>query len=150
MTFRKIIHACCTPIYSEILKSRVAVLGVAAVAAAQVSSSMIFGLGIPCTFHAVTGQPCPGCGLTRSVMSLLRGHVGESFLYHPFGPPLLAAAILALVIATLPRLLRERTVQKIATLESRLGGMSIMLLLFFLLWGLRLMQVVPLTNLAKS
>ena len=37
----------------------------------------------PCLFHKWTGYYCPGCGGTRAVKALLRGHIGQSFLYHP-------------------------------------------------------------------
>lgn len=39
--------------------------------------------GIPCLFHLFTGLYCPGCGGTRAVKALLRGHIGMSFQYHP-------------------------------------------------------------------
>ena len=37
----------------------------------------------PCLFHLWTGWYCPGCGGTRAVRELLRGHTFKSFLYHP-------------------------------------------------------------------
>ena len=44
------------------------------------------GLGIYiCPFHFLTGTICPACGLTRSMSSLLHGHVSTAFLYHPLG-----------------------------------------------------------------
>jgi Protein of unknown function (DUF2752) len=36
-------------------------------------------LGLPaCTFYAVTGVPCPACGMTTSFALLVRGDVGNS------------------------------------------------------------------------
>lgn len=37
-----------------------------------------------CVFFEKTGLYCPGCGGTRAVISLLRGNIVLSFLYHPF------------------------------------------------------------------
>ncbi len=36
-----------------------------------------------CVFRRVTGHWCPGCGLTRGVLAMLRGNVTTSFAYHP-------------------------------------------------------------------
>ena len=47
----------------------------------------IGSLTIPdtCTFHNLTGLPCPGCGLTRSLVAALHGDVKQSFQYHRLG-----------------------------------------------------------------
>lgn len=51
--------------------------------------------GWSCPFLAATGWPCPGCGLGRAAVLLLRGHVRESIHLHAFaGPLLLALAVL--------------------------------------------------------
>lgn len=47
-----------------------------------------------CGMERIFGLPCPGCGMTRSVASLLQGHFAEALQYHPFGLP--AAALLVL------------------------------------------------------
>jgi len=40
--------------------------------------------GIPiCPMAGVLGVPCPGCGLTRATLSLLRGDVRGAFHLHP-------------------------------------------------------------------
>lgn len=53
------------------------------------------GAGIPvCFFHALTGLPCPGCGLTRACSSLLHGQVQAAFTYHPFAFILLPLFVL--------------------------------------------------------
>ncbi len=49
-----------------------------------------------CPFAILTRHPCPGCGLTRGTLALLRGHVGEALRFHPLVPvvsPLVALAL---------------------------------------------------------
>ena len=43
------------------------------------------------------GITCPGCGLTRSTISMTRGNVIEAFHYNPMGP-----IIFTLIVAQLP------------------------------------------------
>ena len=46
-----------------------------------------------CPFRVWSGLPCPGCGLTRSVVALAHGDLAGSLYFHPLG----AAVVLALV-----------------------------------------------------
>ncbi|MEA3409417.1 MAG: DUF2752 domain-containing protein, partial [Candidatus Eisenbacteria bacterium] len=65
--------------------------------AALLSGVLLFALGIVaaalpgiengpvvCPFRAVTGLPCPTCGLTRVAHSLMRGDVGRALAINPF------------------------------------------------------------------
>ncbi|MWV46306.1 DUF2752 domain-containing protein [Paenibacillus sp. HJL G12] len=38
---------------------------------------------VPCIFHELTGLYCPGCGITRVVLSLLSLDVVQAFRYNP-------------------------------------------------------------------
>jgi len=38
-----------------------------------------------CPFYALTGLPCPGCGLTRAFICLGHGHWRDSLHWHPLG-----------------------------------------------------------------
>lgn len=38
---------------------------------------------IPCFFHKVTGLYCPGCGITRMILSLVKGDYYQAFRYNP-------------------------------------------------------------------
>jgi hypothetical protein len=41
-------------------------------------------LDVPlCPFALLTHHPCPGCGLTRATLALLRGHLAEALDFHP-------------------------------------------------------------------
>lgn len=41
-----------------------------------------------CPMVIVTGLPCPGCGMTRSLFCLATGRVGQSLWMHPMGIPI--------------------------------------------------------------
>jgi hypothetical protein len=60
------------------------------------------GLGLPlCMFRQLTGLPCPGCGLTRSMIVLAHGDLATAALMHPGGFPLFLLLVgLALLILT--------------------------------------------------
>ena len=38
-----------------------------------------------CSFHNLTGLPCPGCGLSRSVVAAVRGDLAGSWGFHRLG-----------------------------------------------------------------
>ncbi len=40
------------------------------------------GLGIPCIFHYVTGLKCPGCGVSRMCMAIMRFDFQSAFHYN--------------------------------------------------------------------
>ena len=53
-------------------------------------------LDLPCVIRHITGLPCPGCGMSRAWLSVLRLNFGEAFRYHPlfWSIPILAIYIL--------------------------------------------------------
>jgi Protein of unknown function (DUF2752) len=51
---------------------------------------------VSCPFRALTGLPCPLCGMTRAVTSALRGDLVASLHYQPAG--LLLLALIALLV----------------------------------------------------
>lgn len=43
-----------------------------------------------CLYRNIFGAPCLGCGLSRSVILALQGHIQLSFKMHPLGIPIFA------------------------------------------------------------
>lgn len=65
---------------------------------------------LACPFHAITGWPCVTCGGTRAMLALMRGAIGEAFVWNPLvasaglaAVPYLVYAIVT-VMGGLPRL----------------------------------------------
>lgn len=54
----------------------------------------IASLNIPCFVHLITGYWCPGCGGTRSMNELSKGHIIKSLHYNPISVVLLINFIL--------------------------------------------------------
>lgn len=55
------------------------------------------GTGIPCIWKAITGYPCPGCGLTRGFAAVARGDLMTSIHLNPLA--LISVLLLLFTIA---------------------------------------------------
>lgn len=72
------------------------------------------GLGIPlCWARAVSGAPCPGCGLSRSASCVVRGRLAQAWAYHPFGLVVPVLAVPFAIASLLPRDVRRRMNERI-------------------------------------
>lgn len=50
--------------------------------------------GLACAFRLHTGHPCPGCGLTRSVILSVCGRFSQALPLNPLGPWLVLGMLL--------------------------------------------------------
>jgi hypothetical protein len=50
-----------------------------------------------CPFKVLTGIPCPGCGMTRAILSIIKGDFHGAFGYNPFSFFLLFVVVLSAV-----------------------------------------------------
>lgn len=50
-----------------------------------------------CIFRLITSVPCPGCGLTRAMKSLLHLHFKKAFYYNAFIYPIVVMAFLGFI-----------------------------------------------------
>jgi Protein of unknown function (DUF2752) len=67
------------------------------------------GAGVPvCLFQAMSGLPCPGCGLTRALSSLIQGYPAKAVSYHPFAFIVLPLFLMLASYNFLPLSARQR------------------------------------------
>ena len=55
---------------------------------------LIFVVGYYCPIYWILGIPCPGCGMTRSLIAFVQGNFTKSFHFHAL---LIPSAILGLI-----------------------------------------------------
>ncbi len=77
-------------------------------------------LFITCYFKKITGLPCPGCGITRSLCAIAKGNFIHSLKFHPLGL-LSFTIILGIWLKAIVELMFKRTLvlsinQKIKTI----------------------------------
>ncbi len=65
-----------------------------------------------CPVYLTTGVPCPGCGMSRAGVSLVKGDVAGAFDMHPLIFVVALLAIVGAVILVLPHNTRTKLWQK--------------------------------------
>jgi hypothetical protein len=127
-----------TPAFSSLLENRREGLIIVGAGALHLGVSLAGLPGWSCPILAATGIPCPGCGLTRATMELVRGDFASSFQTHAFAPIFLFALLLMVVTLVLPEQQRLNLIARINRLETRSGGMAWVLFFLMLYWAVRL------------
>ncbi len=89
------------------------------------------GLALPCPFRAVTGLLCPGCGVTRLCLALLRGDWAGAWRANPALLPMLPI-LAALAVRLSVRYVREGS----AVLTRRENALVWVLAALLAAWGI--------------
>jgi len=79
----------------------IAVLTIVAPYLIMLSDSHIESSQSLCPFKMLTGFPCPGCGITKSIIFLYKGDIVKSLSYHIFGPFVILFCIVSIFVLTL-------------------------------------------------
>lgn len=82
-----------------------------------------------CFVQQETGQPCPSCGLTRSVVALYQGDWRGSLGFHHLGPAFVALMVLELLLRMAPFLSTAKLVPWLDMLQLFCAGVAVRLLL---------------------
>ena len=85
-----------------------------------------------CLVKQLTGIPCPSCGSTRAVMSLMRFHFWESVLYNPL-PLLLLCFLFALWLNAAINVFKRNVDKKLSHIFLWYYSILIVVLVFWVL-----------------
>jgi Protein of unknown function (DUF2752) len=120
--------------FASLLRSRPAAALLAGIAALQLGLAVRGLPGWPCPFLHGLGIPCPGCGLSRAAIELLRGQWRAALSHHAFAPILLVAVAMIGGASLLPEGLRLRLIDGVERLERRSGLTALVLVGLVLYW----------------
>lgn len=127
-----------SPVF-PVLRDRKFTLVLAGAAGLQIA---LVSLSLPaweCPFFRITGVPCPGCGLSRAVIFLLKGDLASSLRFHAFAPVVLLAALALILTVLLPQSIIQPAISRAELLERRTGFTVIILVGLILYWLARLL-----------
>ena len=127
------------PSISPVLRDRKFTFVLAGTAGLQIA---LVWLSLPaweCPFFRLTGIPCPGCGLTRAVILLLKGNLRASLEFHAFAPIVLLAAVALILVTLLPGSITQSLISKAELLERKTKFTFIILIGLSLYWLARLL-----------
>jgi len=98
------------------------------------------GLAISiCWFQMIFEFPCPACGLTRSMSSLLHFEYFKSLMYHPLG--MVVLCYLFLLLITNRQDFLKTIVQKKSEKLALLFSFKFIALLFIVFWIYKLFNI---------
>jgi len=107
------------------------------------STAWIGGIPLPsiCTFRGLTGWPCPGCGLVRSLTAAVHGEFASSWSFHRLGIITLIYLLLQVIargiIIGIPRI-RKFFMNWARSLDR---GLIVIAVLFAVNWVITLLQL---------
>ena len=117
-----------------------------AVVAAGAAHVVLTGVGFAgwaCPFFQATGWPCPGCGLGRACVLLLRGEWRSALRLHAFAPFLLLTLLVLGAGFILRGPTREAWRRIVRGVEEEDSIVPILLVLLLIYWALRFLLDAP-------
>ncbi len=106
------------------------ILGLAVAASISITEGPVI-----CPLRAVTGLPCPSCGLLRSANAVLHGHVGAAFATNPLDAVFLLVVVPVMAVVLALRVLRRIAVSVELSRRGRRIAWTLLVVAVLLNWG---------------
>ncbi|MGD9347525.1 MAG: DUF2752 domain-containing protein [Candidatus Aminicenantes bacterium] len=92
-----------------------------------------------CSFKNLTGLPCPGCGLTRSIVTGMHGDLRASLAYHRLGLLTLVYVFFQFLFHLIALTVPSRSAQFSSIGKVLNRGMIVLAILYVINWGYTLL-----------
>ncbi len=80
-----------------------------------------------CPLKALTGMPCPSCGITKSMVYFYEGNLIKSIEYHIFGPAVIVFSLFVIVLFLVELKTKKNYFQKYLYHRKLAYGLAIFL-----------------------
>ena len=127
------------PIFSAILHDRRLSSVICGATLLQLLLALIRFPSWPCPVFHTFGIPCPGCGMTRATLFLIRGEWKQALVMHAYAPIVLIALALITFCTIAPTRQAERMATRAEIIERYTGLTTLLLGGLILYWLVRLL-----------
>ena len=80
-----------------------------------------------CPFKMLTGFPCPGCGITKSLVYFYEGDILKSLYFHILGPFVVVFCLVTIVVLTTELITKKEYFNKLLFNKKLAYGLGIFL-----------------------
>ena len=126
-------------VLTKLVKDRAVCITISSFAAVQTGLTYLGIDGWICPFRHYLACPCPGCGLTRASVAMVKGDFKEMLAYHALAPFFLIGLIAIVFGAILPNIQRERLIAWVERIEVRTGSGVAFCAVLMTYWLVRLL-----------
>ena len=95
-----------------------------------------------CLFKLITGIPCPGCGMGRATLEIIKGNIGSSFMYHILCIPFTITIIISLAWLLIDLIQRKETFFPFISSKIKLPYKILLFLLIAVSWGMNIIRQI--------
>ncbi len=127
----------CT-LLATLARNRPLALSLAAAGTVQLGLTAAGFPGWTCPCVVALGIPCPGCGVSRAMLTLFVGDLHSALRIHAFAPVFAGVLALLLLMAVLGRRPRDRLAAILRSVEERTAIAPVVLGALVLYWVSRL------------
>ena len=130
------------PVLGSLMQSRWIIVVLVALTAVQLILSAAATIAWQCPLKSTLGVICPGCGLTRALVLLAKGHWKAAIDLHAFAPVFFSVGIFLAIGSILPAGPQQKIAVRIAAFERRTGFVALIIVRVLIYWILRITHVI--------